>query len=83
MLALCLHCLMVKAGFRTAEDKSSRPRFSRLGGLFGRKSSYTPPPSWLCLLPSTEFLFRWGIKVRWIMVNPKGASRGLWDLLLG
>lgn len=59
VLALCLHCLMIKAGFRTAEDKSSRPRFSRLGNLLGRKSSYTPPPSWLCLLPSTEFIFRW------------------------
>ncbi|GMH41295.1 hypothetical protein BSKO_09205 [Bryopsis sp. KO-2023] len=60
ILALCLHCMMVKAGFRTAANAPpARSLLSKINPFSRPLSVFTPPQSWLCLLPSSEFIFRY------------------------
>lgn len=62
IVALAVHCIFIENGFITIFDNSDSSALSKLLSYFGigvKGKIYTPSKSWLSVLPSPEFVFRY------------------------
>eukprot|EP00210_Caulerpa_lentillifera_P007186 g6876.t1 len=62
IVALSVHCLFIENGFVNFVEEINRSTLSRFLDYFGigiDQKTYTPPETWLSVLPSPEFVFRY------------------------